>query len=500
MLKPKVDRTIFLPALLFVLVFIVFVGIDTDSATRFLISILSVITGSFGWLFMLVGLGSLIFLLWLAFSRFGKIKLGDADSKPDFSTYSWVAMIFTCGVGGSLIYWAFMEPMTYIMWSTPGSSSCSPDSSIWAMALSLFNWGPTAWAIYTLPSIPIAYSLYVRKNQSMSISSSCSGLIGKYSEGVVGKLIDIVLMFGIIGGTGTAISLLAPMIASIIHEVTGIPNNIYLIAGIIAVWVLVFGTSVYFGLEKGIKRLADFNLILVFLLLVYVFIFGSKIYIFSYFFSGLGRLLSNYLEISLWLDPLKHGGSHQDWIVFYMAWWISYVPLMGLFVARISHGRTIKAVILGQLFWGTLGHWVFFMVLGGYGVHLELSGLVPVTQIYSESGIHAAAIAVISSLPYSPLVLPVVAVTMLVFSATSYDSGSFVLASMASKGLKVDDQPARGHRVFWAVVLGAYGFIISALGTIEASQSSSVIVGFPMAFIMVIMVISLMKWLKSVDR
>lgn len=497
MQKPQVDWKIFVPAITIVVAFIVSISVDTEAATKFLNTILTGITGSFGWLFMLVGLGSLIFLLWLAFSRFGHIKLGDEDSKPAFSTYSWIAMVFTCGVGGSLIYWAFMEPMSYLLWPPYGLEPGSPESAEWAMAFSLFNWGPTAWAIYTLPSIPIAYSLYIRKNPSMSISSSCSGLIGKHSEGIIGKIIDIVLMFGIIGGTGTAISLLAPMIASFIHEVTGIPNDLYLIAGIVVVWLMVFGSSVYFGLEKGIKRLADFNLAVVFLLLAFVFLFGPKVFMISYFVDGVGRMLNNYLEISLWLDPIKKGGFPQGWTIFYVAWWISYVPLMGLFVARISRGRTIKQVILGQLCWGTLGHWVFFMVLGGYGVHLELTGLAPIAQIYSESGIHAATIAVINSMPFSQLILPVVALAMIIFSATCYDSGSFVLASMASKGLGVTDQPSRGHRVFWALILGVYGFLMSALGTIDASKTSAVIVGFPMAFVMIIMVISLMKWLNE---
>jgi BCCT family betaine/carnitine transporter len=498
--KVEIDFKIFIPAITVILAFIVMVSINPTVAAKFLNTILTYITGSFGWLFMMVGLGSLVFLLWLAFSRFGKIKLGDADTKPTFSTYSWIAMIFTCGVGGSLIYWAFMEPMSYILWPPYDLKPGSPDAAEWAMTFSLFNWGPTAWAIYTLPSIPIAYSLYVRKNQAMNISSSCSGLLGKYSQGLVGKIIDIVLMFGIIGGTGTAISLLAPMIASLIHEVTGVPNNIYLIAGIIFVWILIFGTSVYFGLEKGIKKLADFNLTMVFLLLAFVFICGPKVFMLSYFVDSVGRLLNNFFEISLWLDPIKKGGFPQGWTIFYMAWWVSYVPLMGLFVARISKGRTIKQVILTQLFWGTLGHWVFFMVLGGYGVHLELNGLVPVAKIYSEAGINAATIAVINAMPFNQLVLPVVAIAMLVFSATCYDSGSFVLASMSSKNLGFNDQPSRPHRVFWALVLGCYGFLMSALGTIDASKTSAVIVGFPMAFVMVIMAGSLVKWLNEGDK
>lgn len=493
----NIENKVLWPVLVILLLGLVPVGMNPSAAANIVGTILGFITGNFGWLFVLFPLMILIFFAWLVFSKFGQIKLGDPDDKPEFSNFSWFAMIFTTGIGAEIMYLSIIEPITFFNAPPFGIESGTLSAAEWAIPYGFFNWGILAWAIYALPSIPMAYALYVKKIPHFRLSAACKPILGKHSEGLPGKIVDIVMMLGLIGVVGTSIGLVAPMIAQLLGEMFNIPVTFGLLVIVIALWVILFGGSVYLGLRKGIKRLSDFNLIIVVAILVFVFLVGPTTFMLDNSIQSIGTMFNDFFNMSLSLGAINNVSFPQDWTVFYWAWWIGYASLIGLFTARISKGRTIKQVIITQCLIGPVGCWVFFGVFGNYALNLQLSNLVPVNSIMVNSGQTEAIMAVINTLPLSSIIIPLLVIAYLIFSATTFDGASLILSSVASKKLGRTGQPPRIHRLFWALVLGGVGITILAIGGLEAVQLSSVIVGVPMILVFVLMTISFIKSVKE---
>ncbi len=303
-------------------------------------------------------------LLWFAFGKYGSVRFGGQDAEPEFRTLSWIAMLFCAGIGTSLLYWATIEWVYYYQAPPFGIEAESAEAADWAAMYGLFHWGPMAWALYCIPALPIAYAFHNRKIPFLRISQACRGVIGDRADGPLGKLIDVLFIFGLVGGTGTSLGLGTPILSESISTLTGIERTFALDAFVIVIWTAIFGTTVYLGMEKGIKRLADANVYLGFFLLAFVLVFGPTVFILDTFTNSLGLLATNFLKMSFYTDPVGASGFPQTWTVFYWAWWIAYAPFMGLFVARISRGRTIRQVVAANLVWGSLGCWLFFATFG----------------------------------------------------------------------------------------------------------------------------------------
>ena len=341
-------------------------------------------------------------LLWFAFGRYGRVRFGGPDAKPEFRTLSWVAMLFCAGIGTSLLYWATIEWVYYYQAPPFGVEPGSAAAAEWGATYGLFHWGPLAWALYCLPALPIGYAFHNRKIPYLRISQACRGVIGDHADGPLGKLIDVLFIFGLVGGTGTSLGLGTPILSESIASLLHIERTFGLDAFVIVVWTAIFGTTVYLGMEKGIKRLADANVYLGLVLCAFVLVFGPTVFILDSFTNSLGLLASNFLRMSLYTDPVGQSGFPQRWTVFYWAWWIAYAPFMGLFVARISRGRTIREVVGANLVWGSLGCWLFFALFGNTALHDQLSGSLPVIGIMNDVSPQAAIVAVVKALPAGP--------------------------------------------------------------------------------------------------
>ncbi|SDJ28531.1 BCCT family transporter [Natribacillus halophilus] len=493
----NLDHKIIWPVLVILLLALIPVGINPSAAENVVGTTLDFITSNFGWLYLLFPFAILVFFIWLIFGRLGRIKLGNPDDKPEFSTFSWFAMIFTTGIGAEIMYESVMEPFYFFNEPPFGIEPESISAAEWAIPYGFFHWGILAWAIYALPSIPIAYALYVKKIPQLKLSAVCRPVLGKHSDGLAGKIIDIITMIGLIGVVGTSIGLVAPMVARFIGELFNIPVTFGLLVIVIALWVIVFGTSVYVGLNKGIKRLSNFNMIIVIVITAVVFIVGPTIFMLNNSIQALGTMLNDFFRMGLNLDTIRNEGFPQTWTVFYWAWWIGYASLIGLFTARVSKGRTIRQLILTQCLVGPVGTWIFFSVYGNYGLNLELSNLVPVNSIMVTEGETDAVVAVMNTLPLSAIIIVLLIIVYIVFSATTFDAASFILASISSKELDHTGQPARIHRLSWAIILGIVGIFIMYIGGLEAVQLSSVIVGVPMILVFVLLTISFIKSVKE---
>jgi BCCT family betaine/carnitine transporter len=439
-------------------------------------------------------IGAMLSVAILVFSRYGRIKFGDADDKPEFSTFSWTAMLFTAGVGGGLLYWAGIEWAYYYVAPPLGAEPRSTEAIAWATRYGLFHWGVGAWAIYALPSIAISYAFYVKKIPYLRLSAAVLGERSVNSPWA--KLIDLTFMFGLIGGAGTSLALAAPVISAGISELTGIAQSKTMTIGVMAGCVTLFGGSVYLGLEKGIKTLANLNLYLSILFLLFVFIAGPTTFFLMMGTESIGGMFSGFIDMLTWTDPVEKTGFVQDWTIFYWAWWIAFAPFVGLFVTRISRGRTIREVGLGMCIFGSLGAWAFYIILGNYALHLEINNLLPVADLVAQDA-PSAIVKVITQLPVGGLALTVFLIVVSVFVATTYDSASYALASAATKELKAGEHPARWHRLFWAVVLGIMPVGLIFIGGLKVVQSAVLLSGLPIAIVGIFMTSTLFKWLRE---
>ena len=433
MKSAPIDKQVFWPALIVVVAAIVPLMAFPDQSAAVLNRVMAFLTHSFGFLFLWFTAACLGVLLWFAFGRYASVRFGGQEAEPEFRTLSWIAMLFCAGIGTSLLYWATIEWVYYYQAPPFGIQAETAEAADWAAMYGLFHWGPMAWALYCIPALPIAYAFHNRKIPFLRISQACRGVIGDRADGPLGKLIDVLFIFGLVGGTGTSLGLGTPILSESISTLLHIERTFALDAFVIVIWTAIFGTTVYLGMEKGIKRLADANVYLGFFLLAFVLVFGPTVFILDTFTNSLGLLATNFFRMSFYTDPVGGSGFPQTWTVFYWAWWIAYAPFMGLFVARISRGRTIRQVVAANLVWGSLGCWLFFATFGNTALHDQLNGTVPVISIMNEASPQAAIVAVVEALPMGTFVLVLFVAMAFIYSATTLQASAYTIASVASK-------------------------------------------------------------------
>ena len=508
---PKIDKAIFWTALIVITALVTPLILYEEASKAFLNVLFDFATKKLGWSFLWFTIGAFFILAWLALGRFANVRFGGPNARPRFSMASWVAMLFCAGIGASVMYWGTIEWAYYYSGPPFGIEPKTPKAAEWAAMYGLFHWGFTAWAVYCIPTLPLAYMLWNKKKAVLRLSSACEPVIGaKAAAGWPGKIIDVMFMFGLIGGIGTSMGLGTPMLSAGIAELFNVERSFSLDVIVVVIWAAIFGASVYSGLEKGIKVLSDINLWLILIILGFTFLFGPTVFMLSTFTNSIGLLASNFIEMSFWTDPIAEGGFPQGWTVFYWAWWIAYAPFMGLFVARISYGRTIRQLIIAEVLGGSLGCWLFFAVLGNTGMYFDLNGIVPLSEIMSNQDGAAAVVATVVgigenasvfglSLSFvAPILLIVFIILAFIFGATTLDSSAFTLASVATEEQSdANTEPARWHRLFWAIVLAVVSLSLMYLGGLKPLQTASIVVGLPLMVVLVIIVMSFFRWLEQ---
>ena len=463
-----------------------------------------VITLVYDWLalhlgpvYLWAGVATLGFSLMLAFGRYGPVVLGDDGESPEFSNGSWFAMLFCAGIASGLLYWGVIEWAYYFRDPPYEAALGSTEAILWATSYPLFHWGFTAWGFYTLPTVAVAYACHRRGETAYRLSKACRPVLGDRADGTLGRIIDVLFMLGILGGASTSLGLSTPLIAEGFSELTGIVRSFGLDVSIVLACSLIFAISVYVGLERGIRILSNVNLVLALGLVAFVFVAGDTLFIVKMSTAAAGHVIENFVRMNFWTDPIQQTGFVESWTVFYWAWWIAYAPFVGLFVARISRGRSIRQVILGTLVLGTAGSWLFFMVLGNYALSLELGEHLPVLAILEENGAPAAIIAVIGSLPLGELALGVFCVVALLYLATTFDSAAYTLAAGASRGLGPRGNPSRGHRSFWALALAILPIALLGIGGLQSLRTASLVASVPLLGVGWLLAISLRRALRE---
>ncbi|PTX64971.1 BCCT family betaine/carnitine transporter [Melghirimyces profundicolus] len=496
----QLDGKVFWGSLLVVGLLIAPLTLGTDRGVALLNTVREGITRDLGWFYLWFAAAALGLLAWLALGRYGNVRFGGESARPEFSRMSWIAMIFTAGIGSSLMYWGMIEWAYYYSSPPFGLKAESPQAGQWAATYGLFHWGFSAWAIYCLPAVVIAYAFHQKGYRILNLSRACRGVLGKQADGWLGKVIDIFFIFGMVGGVGTTLGLGTPMIAEGISTLTGISPGLGLNTGIILAWTALFGASAYLGLKKGIKRLSDLNLYLGIGVGIFILLTGPTLFILDTFTNSFGLLVQNFFRMSFYMDSVGGGDFTRSWTVFYWAWWVAYAPFIGLFTARISRGRTIRELILAMVLAGSSGCWIAFALLGNTGLFFELKETVPVTRILNETGAPAAIIAILQALPGGSLLLIAFLTLAMVFLATTLDSSAYTLARVTSREMEADEEPARWLRIFWALILGGIAVAMMAGGGLEPLQNLTIITSVPVLVILTLMTLSLLKWLAGDEK
>ncbi|WP_185806851.1 BCCT family transporter [Bacillus salinus] len=494
MRRNTIDTPFFMLAVLSVVLLCSVIFMDPVASETWLQTIHSKLINGVGVLYLWIGFMSLLFLVYVAFSRYGQIRFGHKDEKPAFSNFSWVAMIFCAGIGSGVMYWGTIEWAFYFV-SPPFHLPVGSSEAIeWSTAYGLFHWGPTAWAIYTLPALPIGYLYHVKGKSILKISEACAPILGKYSNGILGRIIDLLFLVGLLGASGTTLGLSVPMIAAGVTKLTGIQHTYSLDLIILAICTVIFSVSVYVGLEKGIKKLSDLNVYIAMFVLCCVFLLGPTIFILKVSTNSIGLVLDSFLRLNTWLDPIAQSGFPEKWTLFYWAWWIVYAPFVGLFIAKISKGRTVKQVIVGSILSGSFGCWLFFSILGNYGLFLELRGILPVTQLLQNNGAPEAFVTILHTLPYGSVVVMLFSILAIIFLATTFDTSSYMLAAVTQRHVHGD--PIRWNRLFWAFMLALPPTALMFIGGLDALQAVTIIAALPSIPIMILLGLSFLKLVR----
>ena len=446
---------------------------------------------------MAIPCGSLGFCLWLALGPHGNIKLGGADEPVEFSTPHWVAMMFTAGIGAGTVAWGFGEPLYYLETPPLGIEPYSAAAYEWGHMYPMLHWGIVPWSFYALPAVPIAYNLYVERARFLRIGEASAGALPRLGRSTWKTVIDIFIVLGVVAGAATSLGMGVPLVSALLSELTGLQDSFPIRAAVLAVWVLLFGASTLRGLKRGIRLLAGFNMVLALLLLLVILAIGPTLFIVKMSVNSLGLMTDNFFRAQLWTDPIEQSGFTEAWTVFYWGWWIAFAAFMGLFIARISRGRTIRQLVLGTILWGSLGTLAYMSITGGFALYLELNDILPLSDVLRESGLYAVTATIAANMPLGGISLAFFIVLCIVFYATTMDSAAFVAACVCSRNLRASHEPQLSMRIAWIAVLFLITAGVTLSDSLTAVQSLTVIGSLPVIPILIVMSVSLLRRLKA---
>ena len=447
----------------------------------------------FSWMYLLVMFLVVVFLLVLAFSKYGTIKLGADDSEPEYRTLSWFAMLFCAGMGVGLVFWGIAEPLSHYVNPIGGVEPLTEEAQRFAIRSSFMHWGLQPWGSYSIIGLCLAYFQF-RKKQPGLISSICTPIIGeKGAKGTVGKVIDIFSIIMSVAGVAASFGIGCLQISGGLNFLWGIPNHAVTWLIIITVVCVIYLASSIGGLNKGIKKLSDINLCLAGILMLSAFLIGPTTNIMNILTNGIGEYLSCFISDSLRINPFGDNEWIGAWRVFYWAWWIAWAPLVGIFIARISKGRTIREFIFGVMAAPTLASVILFSVFGGMAFNVT-DRFSPEQLTAITASPETAPFVIYTQYPLGTLLSFITIVVLIIFFITSADSATFVLSMLSSGG---DINPPNTKKVVWGIMQALIAFVLLYSGGVSALQTASIASAFPFMFIIVIACAGLVKSLRK---
>jgi glycine betaine transporter len=489
-----IDRGVFGIAFVISAVFVLWGVFFTDNLSVVASTVLGFLIADLGWVFVLSTFAFLVFVVFLAFSRYGRIRLGGDDDRPEFKTVSWIAMMFSVGMGIGLMFFGVAEPISHLAAPPHGTATAgSEEAARVALQYSYFHWALHPWAIYAVVGLALAYSTF-RKGRRNLISSAFYPILGDRVDGPVGKAIDILAIFATLFGTATSLGLGALQINGGMNYLWGaIPLSNGWAIGIIVVMTVAFILSAVSGVHRGIQWLSNINMVLAVLLVLFLLVVGPTVFILNNFTESIGAYASNLVTMSFRTAAFGEAEWLVAYTLFYWAWWISWTPFVGTFIARISKGRTIREFVLGVLLVPSVVTFIWFSVLGGAAINLELSGPGGIADAVVES----PAVALFATLNQFPLaaVMSLIAIILVaLFFISGADAGAIVMGMLSSRGVL---EPRRWLVVVWGALAGAVASICLLSGGLEGLQQAAIISAAPFVLVMIGICYSLFKELRA---
>ncbi len=453
---------------------------------------LSAVTEYFGWFYLTVTLGFLFFAVILLFSKFGKIRLGTDTDKPAYSTLSWIAMLFSAGMGIGLVFWGVAEPLFHYVDPLSGKGKTA-EAANYAIAYTFFHWGLHPWGIYTIIGLSLAFFQY-NKNLPGLISSTFYPILGKGIYGPVGKTIDILAIVATVFGIATSLGLGTMQISGGLSYLFGLPNTINMQILIIIVVTFLFVGSALIGIDRGMKVLSNINILLALCIMLLLILVGPTAQIFKVFTSTVGLYLDNLIPMSLKIKAFGDNSWISNWTLFYWAWWIAWAPFVGSFIAKVSKGRTIREFVLGVLFIPTLGTFLWFSTFGGSSLHLVQNLGKTALVNAAKADVTEALFVFFDYFSIGPVLSIIALILVVTFFVTSADSSTLVLSIFSSKG---NLNPSKKIKFSWGIILALVAMVLLLSGSLDTLRAASIAAAFPFAIIMTIMCYTLLKGLRK---
>ncbi|PYZ94656.1 glycine/betaine ABC transporter permease [Salipaludibacillus keqinensis] len=445
---------------------------------------------TFGWYFQILVSLLLFFAIYLALGKYGNIKLGTPDSKPEFSRPVWFAMLFSAGIGIGLFFYGVSEPVAHFSVPPSGPGGVA-ESAVGGVTYTWLHWGFHAWAIYALVALALALQQFRYKSPGL-ISTTLSPVFGDRMRGPLGHVVDVIAVFATVFGVAASLGLGSQQINSGLVYLFDVPYSFTVQLIIMVVITIIFVTSATTGIQRGIKYLSSINISISAIFLIFIFITGPTLFLLNTFTSSLAHYVETFIPMGLRMSPVDpdEAGWTQGWTVFYWAWWISWTPFVGMFIARVSKGRTIREFIAGVILAPSLVTFLWFAILGGTGIHLELyEGL-----LVSGESLETALFFVLQELPFTALVSALTVIIITIFFVTTADSATFVLG-MQTTGGKLN--PPVQIKVLWGFIFVAITAVLLLSGGLQAFQTAIVVSAFPLSFIIIFMCFGIVKTLQD---
>ena len=493
--EKKGKNTVFYVSLIIVGIIAVWSVAFNDSFTVEANAAFKVLTTDFGWLYLISMIIFFGFIVYFAFGKYGKIRLGSDDSRPEYSNITWFGLLFGCGMGVGLVFWGVAEPLTYYLNPTDGIEAASQASANFAFENFFMHWGILPWANYAVIGLALAYFMF-RKNKKGLLSVMLEPLIGeKLANGWLGKVVDILGVFATVAGVVTSLGLGTLQINAGFNYLFGVPINLVVeIIIIIIVSFLYIGSAVS-GLDKGIKIISDTNLYVAIGLLAVCFIVGPKVETLNAFVNGMGQYIGNFIPTALKINSYSDNSWFGSWRLFYWAWFIAWAPFVGVFVARISKGRTIREFVLGVVLVPTIASCIWGAVFGNLGINLGEKGLMAIEKLQEAVATPEVGLfVVLGQYPLGFILSLVALVSLCAFFVTSANSGVYVLSMLSTDGAI---NPPNGRKILWGVIQSVMAIGLLMAGGLKPLQTISLVAAFLFIFVMLGTIAAFIKVLKE---
>jgi choline/glycine/proline betaine transport protein len=489
----RTNPTVFWTSAIISVVFIVVTVSFTTPVAETFTTVSGQLLDAFGWFYILGVTLFLVFMFGIAASRYGRVRLGDDDDRPEYSDPVWFGMLFAAGIGTILMFWGVAEPISHFADPPRGDVEAgSIDAARQAMDFTLYHFGLHTWAIFGLPALGFAYFTY-RRGLPMRVSSVLHPVLGDRIYGPIGHAIDTLAVVGTLFGVATSLGLGTLQINAGISYLTGVPESLPVQVGLLAAITVIAVISVSLGLDGGIKRLSNLNITVAVALLVFVAIAGPTLLILRSVVESTGSYLSALPELAFWTDALEDTGWQDTWTVFYWAWTITWAPFVGIFIARISKGRTVREFVLGVLLLPTAFTIVWFVTFGYAAIDIDMASDGALSEFITADAdnVPTSLFIFLENFPLAGLVSGIAVMVVVIFFTTSSDSASLVIDMLCSSDV-TDDPPTR-QRVFWAIAEGAVAATLLAAGGLEALQDIITVLGLPFFVLGLVIIYCLIK-------